>query len=352
MTAAKDSNIVPSSSSLSSSAIAGIVIGVILVFVVALALFFVHLHRESTLDAWDRINYHRALFDPPRFGFNPYRNDATPFAGRRYCENAFDGQKLAAADADAGAGAGAGAGATGTAGEYYDEMEKKYKIKKYNPYETDKSARHTSRATIKAHDDSLGFPGDGVEQQDRDQDHDHNQDQNPDPDLITRSKRPSTPLRIPSLPYPQETCSIRDSFALQQYLHAAQQSAKPTTQPPQPPQPVAEPPSRPKRGIASRFPHLTLPSLSKLGLKRTRHLRISLPIATSPEAQQEYAMHISTPGYMNNEMRFRERSLLNRIMYGHHRASTPGPAPRPQEVMYNGYLEVPLRSGKSTLYGY
>ncbi|KAG5950903.1 hypothetical protein E4U53_004214 [Claviceps sorghi] len=336
MTVPNDGNNNPSSGTLPSNAIAGIVIGVILVFVVALALLCIHLRRENTLDAWDRMRYHRSLFGPPESYLYPSHNGGISNIYRRYYGTAFGGQRPAAA-------------AAGTAGEYYDEMEKKFKIKKYNPHETEKSPSQASSATTKVQDDSSTHPRDQDQDQEQNQDRDRDRDRDQDPDVITRSQVPSTPQRTPSPPNPQDRYSTTDSFILQQYLHAAEESAKLAAQQPRPPEPVAEPPSRPKGGIASRFPHLTLPSLSKLRAKRARDLRISLPISTSAAAQREYEMHMAAPA-SRNEMRFHDRSLFNRFMPGFPRAPSPGP--RPQDMIYDGYLEVPLRSGKSTLYGY
>ncbi|KAG5926026.1 hypothetical protein E4U42_003737 [Claviceps africana] len=330
MTMSKDSDSTPSSGTLSPSAIAAIVIGVILLFVVALALLFIHFRRESSLDAWERVRLEdssrrtRSYLYPGVSGVmaNPYQ---------RYYGTAFPGQRSVAA--------------VGTAGEYYDEMEKKFKITKYNPYEAKKSPSHASSATTKVDDDSFSLPRDGDQKQQQEQQQNQDQDQ----DVITRSEVPSTPPRIPHLPHPQDRFSTTDSFILQQYLDAAEESAKLAAQKPRPPEPVAEPPSRPKGGIANRFPHLTLPSLSKLRAKRPRNLHISLPIATSAAAQREYEMHMSAPA-SRDQIRSQDRSLFSRIMYGNPRARSSGS--RPQEIIYDGYIEVPLRSGKGDLYGF
>ncbi|GAB0136592.1 hypothetical protein EsDP_00004889 [Epichloe bromicola] len=310
MTTSKEGSNDSSSGSLSPSAVAGIVIGVVVVFVLALALFFLHFRRERARDA---AHCHLNCLGPP--GWYPYRGpDSANMsqAYRRYYGIAFGDKKSAAA--------------AGSAGEYYDQMETQFRINRYDPYDNGKAGSRLSSTTVNAPDESVGRRG------------------------FPRSGGRSTPPRTPSPPPLQRRSNTPDSFAIQQYLHAAEESAKLAKEHPRPPEPVAEP-SRARGGIASKFPSFSIPSLSKLRLNRirTRNPRISLPISTSVAARKEYEMQISGP-VNRKDTRFHDRSMGDRIVHAHEQPPSPGP--RPQEVVYDGYIEVPLRSGKSTLYGY
>ena len=73
---------------------------------------------------------------------------------------------------------------------------------------------------------------------------------------------------------------------------------------------------------------------------------------TTPPANNEtFEMEISVPAN-REDVRFQDRPIGDRIVY----APNPVPptlqvGPREQHVWYDGYYEVPIRSGKSTLYG-
>lgn len=304
----KDSD---SSGSLPPSAIAGIAIGVVLVFLLALALLVIHFRREQTRDAWDHAQYYPSHLGPP--GSYSYRGTGGTMsqAHRRYYGHAFSEKPTPAA---------------GSSGEYYDRMEAGFsRGRKINSNGSEKSESHGSSTTMHLHEGQLGRRG------------------------VSRSDGHPTPARTPSPRVPAakiRRSNTPDSFAIQQYLQAAEDSAKLVRQPLPRSEPVAES-SKSRSSLASKLPSLAMPSFSKFRPKKTNKPRISLPISTSVAAQQEYEMQISGP-VNRQDTRFHDHPIGERVIY----ATERPPSPRPQEVYYDGYVEVPLRSGKSTLYGY
>ncbi|KID82638.1 hypothetical protein MGU_10050 [Metarhizium guizhouense ARSEF 977] len=299
-----------SSESLSPSAIAGIVIAVILIFLVALALLIVYFRREQARDAWDFCNYYPSHRGPPgSYAYHGPENSAMSQAYRRYYTgNAFSEKPQAAA---------------GSAGEYYDRMEAQYQ---HSRNDGEKSESHGSSTTMNVHDAHLGHRGAS----------------------LSRSEGYPTPARTPSPRVPPakiRRSNSPDSFAIQQYLQAAEDCENLARNHSGPP----GAPSNTRSSLASKFSFLSISSFSsKFRPKKTnRHLRISLPISTSVAARQEYEMQISGP-VRRQDTRFYDQPIGSRVIY----TAEPAPNIRPQEIYYDGYLEVPLRSGKSTLYGY
>lgn len=291
---------IPPSSSSPPGVIAGIIISVVGIFVVALALFFIHFRRERDQNAWDRAYLDAKYFGAPgpyAYG-GAFNNRNMAHAYRRYHGNAFaHGRAL---------------GSPSTAGDYCDQLKKTYKITEYNPYKTKKTPtekpmrRLSTSTTVNDHDDFSG------------------------------SEDTALP-EAPSPPPPQPRSDTPDSFVIQQYLEAAEEGEKQENRYSQPAEPDADPP-RPKGGIASMLPALSPSRL--LRARRAKDFRITLPIAVSVPARQEYDMQMARAANREN-MRLRDRCLSDGV-YAHELSSSPGL--RPQEVMYDEYLEVPLEA--------
>lgn len=317
-----------SSGSLPPSAIAGIVIGCVFLFVLALALLTIHFRREKTQDAWDRAKYYSGA-PPGSFGSSNYHGQSgsshnMSHAYRRYYTgNAFSEKQQPTQT---------------SAGEYYDNLQSQFRLGKQHPKYFDKSESSGSSTTYAAADSQAAQRTTSR----------------------SRSNGNHSPIRTPSPRLsrpPERRSNTPDSFAVQQYLQAAEDSARLAEEQQrqqhlqqqalqQPPSALEQPKSR--GGFASKIPSLALPSLSKLRSKKGHHIsQISPPLSINPGMQQAYEMQISGP-IKREDTRFHDRPLGERVVYATERPPSP---PRPQEVYYDGYVEVPLRSGKSTLYG-
>lgn len=213
-----------------------------------------------------------------------------------------------------------------TSGDYYDRMEAQLRARQFNPGSDFKSQQSGgSSTTATGHDTNHALTS-------------------------RRSEGALTPVRTPSPAPPhihrERRSNTPDSFAVRQYLQAAEDAARLAPNPIQHPPPVSEAEYRSRK--STRLPSFSLPSLSKLRIpKKEKPPRVSIQSATPIDGQQSYEMQISQP--MNREdVRFHDRPIGERVVL----ATERPPSPREQEVYYDGYVEVPLRSGKSTLYGY
>jgi hypothetical protein len=301
-----------SSGGLPASAIAGIVIGVILIFLVALALLIVHFRREKVRDAWDQTYlYPNPLGPPGSFTYHGTGANMSQAYRRYYTGNAFSEKPPAAA---------------GTAGEYYDRMQAQHGRRKVTSNGSDDSEESHGSST------TMNLPGGQL---------DHRG--------VSRAGGQPTSARTPSPHVPPaklRRCNTPDSFAIQQYLQAAEDSVTLAKSQPQSAASVAESSKR-RYSLSNKIPRIPIPMLSKLRSKKIDSQNISLPLSSSVSPRQEYEMQISGP-VDRQDTRFHDRPLGDRVVYAVDRPSSP----REQQVYYDGYVEVPLRSGKSTLYGY
>ncbi|KAM4056156.1 putative exo-alpha-sialidase / neuraminidase [Hirsutella rhossiliensis] len=280
---------------LTGSAIAGIVIGVVLLFVFAAALFIVYWRRQEALDSEDSDDEAKGL-PGPNYPHLPGSNTGTTRVFRR---------------GDAGQAFGGKASHFTSSGEYYDHMR----------------AQGQSGRTVYASDFTINAPG--------------SHSAIPThyayiPGTSSRAASRASPGRVPSPPAsinrPEKT-NRPDTFAIQAYLTAAEDSSRLAAS-------SAPPAPRPKAPAAHGF-RIPLASLPKLGIPKKPMLRHRAAETPTPGGlHRGVELQISEP-VMGDDSRFSEPATVNT-------------AAKQQKAGHceDGYVEVPLRSGKSTLYGF
>ncbi|GJN75273.1 hypothetical protein PLICBS_009370 [Purpureocillium lilacinum] len=297
---------------LSPSAIAGIVVGVVLVFLAAAALFTVHWRRERTLDDWDRRYYGSSSTSPAT-----YRSQSGGLfmsnAQRRYFTGNAFGDKTAPPYTNSG--------------DYYDQVEAEMQASRLANVSDPRFYKQASSSALPA----------------------HHAYRSPLASRVTSQTSQASQARPPSPPAPihkPDRTSTPDSFAVQQYLNAAEDSARLATKSP-PPAPQQE--TRVSR--SSIIPSIHLPPLPKLRIPKLRKsTTTNMPETVTPGGfHRGHEMQISQP-VRQGEQRFHDRPLGGPVI-----TATDRPDTVQQDIMYydeGDYREVPLRSGKSTLYGY
>ncbi|KAJ6438542.1 LPXTG-domain-containing protein [Purpureocillium lavendulum] len=292
---------------LSPSAIAGIVVGVVLVFLAAAALFTVHWRRERTLDDWDRRYYGSGPASPATY--RSRGGVALSNAHRRYYTGNAFGDKTAASYA--------------SSGDYYDQVEAEMQASRLANAPDPRFYKQASSSALPTHHAYRGPLTSRVGTQ------------------ASQAQPPSPPAAI----HKPERTSTPDSFAVQQYLNAAEDSARLATRSP-PPAPQQE--TRVNR--SSKVPSIHLPSLSKLRIPKIRRSTMRMPETSTPGGlHRGHEMQISQP-VRQGEQRFHDRPIGGPVVT----ATDRHPVTVQQDIIYfdDDYREIPLRSGKSTLYGY
>lgn len=155
----------------------------------------------------------------------------------------------------------------------------------------------------------------------------------------------------PAPAYVQARSNTPDSFAIRAYVMAAEDSASLTHQPRYvnsdafetlPSQSCitpSQPRSRHMSDVSSSLPRLR-------GHKKPPPPKLELhPTNSQNHPMKMYEMQISDP-VMSTEARFLDRPIGGPVIIATHRVPTPV-----ETRKYEEYTEVPLRSGKSTLYG-
>ncbi|PNY23870.1 Uncharacterized protein TCAP_06187 [Tolypocladium capitatum] len=295
---------------LSPGAVAGISVGVVFVFLAAAALFTVHWRREKALDERDHARCSGSHSTSP--GSHLARADTKPSqAYRRYFTgNAFNDKS---------------APQYASSGDYYDHAKAGVRPSGMNHASDPHSWNRTSCSDMPTH-------------------HAYK------PQTVSRATSLASPGRPPSPPSavhkPGRTGAYApDSFAVQAYLAAAEGSARLAAQAPPP-----APEPKPRASRIPGIPSVTLPSLPKLRIpKRYKSAKTSRETPTTGGVRRGHEMDISGP-VMSPDMGFRDGPAAGPSAAARERP----PSPRQQDIIYydDEYIEVPLRSGKSTLYGY
>lgn len=298
-----------SGGTLSASVIAGIAIGVVLIFLLAIALLIAHFQREkAACNRWQQTRYYDSYSSP---GAHCRQSNVMSHAHRRYYTgNAFS-RKPAPAD---------------SAGEYYDRMEAELKTASGLPVNQRPNHApphsHTS-SSVTAHDDE-GATGPESRSPSR-----------------GRSIGQTTPARTPSPPAQvrrERRSNTPDSFAIQAYLDAAEESARLATQRSAPVS--AEQKDRAGTTRTSVVPSVSGPRASRIRLPKMRNPAKLFSDLMSSRSHRELVI---SPPLMTHDPRFHD------IPMGMSRGRPP---PLVGVNRRDAYVEVPLRSGKSTLYGY
>lgn len=294
------------SGSLSTPAIAGIAVGVVIVLMIAIGLLVLHCQREKSFhDNWEYEYYdayapRRPEPPRPRQASMSQPNNKIFFIRNNPVEKR---QPYI------------------STGEYYDNLEQEtqrgrsgYPLRDLDP----KFSPPLSKPALPTHPAY-------------------------DPRTVSRNAGSETTARDLSAP-PSTHKRIRsntpDSFAVQAYLNAAEESARMAANSSSK---AAESP-RSKRG--SKFSSLSLPKI-RVPKKRSSPQFVLQP-PSSDDQDHQGDKNISRPVLASEEPRFRDGPLGGRAapVIAHY----PRP-PTPEEGKYDEYKEVPLRSGKSALYG-
>ncbi|GJN85945.1 hypothetical protein PLIIFM63780_009521 [Purpureocillium lilacinum] len=308
MTSSKTNDDQDKGGSLPPSAIAGIVVGIVLIFLAAICLFAVHWRREKTRDAWDDSRYFDNYATTPGLYGSQGAVELSK-AQRRYFTGTAFGEKESPFT---------------SSGEYYD----------YVAAETSGRCGSAAAGPRAAHRGrSSALPTHAAY----------------NPNTVSRNSNQSTtghhPLAPPAVHRPSRS-NTPDSFAVQAYLNAAQDSANLVAQ--QQPIPTAEP--KPRSSRISKIPSLALASLPKLRVpKRHSPPKASGETLTPGGVHRGHEMHISRP-VSDEDPRFLDRPIGGPVVTARERP--PHLLPPESIGRADPYMEVPLRSGKSTLYGY
>lgn len=159
------------------------------------------------------------------------------------------------------------------------------------------------------------------------------------PGASSRTVGKASPGQVPSPPASidrPEKSNKPDVFAIQAYLTAAEDSARLAA-------PSASVAAKPKTPVTHGF-RIPLASLPKLGIPKKRMLRHKTAETPTPSGSHRgVEMQISEP-VMGDDGRFGELAKEN--------AKKPPTAKhKKSRRREDGYVEVPLRSGESALYG-
>ncbi|KAK3195908.1 hypothetical protein K4F52_000775 [Lecanicillium sp. MT-2017a] len=304
------------SGSLSTPAIAGIAVGVVIVLMIAIGLLVLHCQREKSFhDNWEYEYYdtyapRRPEPPRPRQASMSQPNNKIFFIRNNPVEKR---QPYI------------------STGEYYDNLEQEtqrgrsgYPLRDLDP----KFSPPLSKPALPTHPAY-------------------------DPRTVSRNAGSETTARDLSAPpsiHKRIRSNTPDSFAVQAYLNAAEESARmaansssKASSPAVVSTKAAESP-RSKRG--SKFSSLSLPKI-RVPKKRSSPQFVLQPPSSDDQGHQG-DKNISRPVLASEEPRFRDGPLGGRAapVIAHY----PRP-PTPEEGKYDEYKEVPLRSGKSALYG-
>lgn len=291
-------------SGLSPSAIAGIVIGVVILFIAALALFVVHFQKQRYFDKTEESRYLFHRYGYTGFSFRPMAQ-RFGWRGRE--------QSMVSEEND-------------------EHLKWAYEPKKLNYSFDPRSSNRGADSVLPTHQAYI-------------------------PQTVSRSppEHPAVDIHKPSPPSSTRRPSrpsTPDSFAIRAYIAAAGHPANSSIQPPapaaQPSTATAEsplpssvpPPLLNKRRLSSVF----LPSIPKLRLPR-KYAPPKLFGALRSPVGSKMEMQISRP-IMHHDPRFEDRPLPGGPVYATEHEVMIQRQGRPM-----GYDEVSLRSGKSELYG-
>lgn len=289
------------------SAIIGIVVGVVLLFVLAIGLFLVHCSRERAYSHYDNAYYYgdepetpKTLVDPWGYVITKPRRIPGFHDRRRHEKDQSDDKN----------------------NEYHDRLEE---------------ASRTGRLQY-THDPRCANQG---------------------PDNMMPAHQAYKPHVVPkrdskqtASPVSKHRPSTPDSFVAGAYISAVQDASQhsklqpSSTQPPAELQPVAIT-SPTQSSWGSKIPSMILPSLPKIRIpKRYTPPKLALQPATPADDPGERQLRISPP-LLNPDPRFDDRPLgAGIVVLDRNRPPTPKNSNK-----YEAYTEVPLRSGKSALYG-
>lgn len=293
---------------LSTGAIVGIVIGVVVLFIVAVGLLLVHCHREAEFerDVWDDSQY-----DGQTGNSNVYYGNH-PFASPRSVNAHYirNHQRQAS---------------VGSSGEYYDKMAAKEVNSQHEVYPMhtiDRNSILTSNSTLPAHPAY-------------------------NPNTISR-KNPSPALRGREISPPAAThnrvrSNTPDSFAEQAYIQAAEDSARLATVATSTSPISTHGPSEGPKKRSSKIGSLSIPKIMVPKPSRSNKMFAK----ASPPADNNLAGDpgISGPILATEHRRFNDQPIGGPVVV----STAPFQPPSPPPEFH--YEEVPLRSGKSLLYG-
>lgn len=298
-----------SSKGLSTTAIIGLIVGIVFIFALATCLFVVYFSRQrnSPPPHYEQRYYYRQDTEAsPKTMVEPW-----VYVAHQSHYPEFPGD-----------------GSIGTNGEFYNHMENAARSGHIQ-------LTHDPRSVIHGHDNAMpahhAYDPNAVSKQARDAVSSHSL---PTPQPIHK-RRPGTP----------------DSFIIRAYKSAVEDASQPQSLP-TPGQSVLLSPSEPSSsptlvGSSSRWSRLSSLSLPKLYIpkKAPPPSLVLQPLATRPGDAADHQLHITPP--LLSDPRFIDRPLgAGVVVLERNRPPTPQTSEK-----YAAYNDVPLGSGKSILYG-
>ncbi|KAL7936749.1 hypothetical protein V8C35DRAFT_296343 [Trichoderma chlorosporum] len=309
-TAGQDSS---SSQSLPLSAIIGIIVGVISIFALATVLFIIHFARQRPSPYIEHRYYYNEDYVSPKRLVEPWGYVNKPHYGPEFQGTVNTNDRASEIN-----------------GQYNNSMEETARYSHIH-------LTHDPRAVIHGPDNAMPA----------------HQAYNPNTVSRKENKAGSTRSLSPPRPTHKLRPSTPDSFIIQAYKsvvedasrQSAIQSPPASYQPalPSPSEPASSPTLRSSSRWSSRLSSLPLPKIH-IPKKKTPPSLVLQPMAMA-RTYADRQLHITPP--LLNEPSFVDRPLgAGIVVVDRNRMSTP----RASE-WYNAYTEVPLASGKSTLYG-
>ncbi|KAK2606182.1 hypothetical protein QQS21_003352 [Conoideocrella luteorostrata] len=315
-----------SSSPLSPSAIAGIAVGVFLIFALATALLVLHFRRERAYKQWHQNQYYDSFSSP---GAYSHQEGGMSQAYRRYYTgNAFSEKPPHPSHLPPPA--------ANSAGEYYDRMAAELQAASRMTVNQRVNANANANANPQGHTTSSAAEPqphhDGFSNRSTSRSRSINQ--------ITPAHTPS-----PSAPArPQRRSNTPDSFAEQAYLHAAEESARLAAQRTPPLSGTPQSAAFTDKTRSSMVPSASMPQTPKLRLPKMYNPAKLFTGRGSSKNDRE--LQISPP-LMTHDPRFHDIPMAGPVVVSRERPPPLAPVNRGGDA----YVEVPLRSGKSALYG-
>lgn len=312
------------STTLTTGAIVGIAVGVGLFLLGGVALFFMYWRKQKRLDRNEKSDAFRRGSGGGSLAGTP--DPILPYGGNEMTAN------MRSYTPQGGAGGYHSKGPSMTSGEYYDKLEEDIPGSRLNYNFDPRSKSRGPNSALPAHAAYIPRAVSRLKSN----------------DSIGSSQRTASP------PRGHARSHTTGSTALQIRLNSTGSSESnnintnplPTTQHPPPSRRAASvdhgsamppPPPGPPPKAHSKTPSIALPSLRKM-----RRPKQYAPPNVDAEASE---MQISQP-VMNFEPRFQDRPLQGGPVFSTEGQSVESRVDGPE------YSEIPMRSGKSTLYGY
>ncbi|KAJ6789682.1 hypothetical protein PWT90_00546 [Aphanocladium album] len=339
---------------LSTGAIIGIAVAVIAILLIAVGLLILHCSRKKAHGDWEE-DYYTGAGPPPaallaaRYDMaqaklradqqHQQQQHQQPAASYQYLRHNESNPPLEKTSAYT------------TSGEYYDQMERR-RSAMHQELPRGRSTYRMDDMPPASHPSTLTLPSHHALKRDQSTGATCTESRSGSAAGITRRK-----LSPPASVHKRVRTNTPDSFAVQAYLDAAAESARLAAVAANAPSPTvssltaSSPRSSKRRSMLSMFSLRSGGSASKKSVATTDEPAYSHNYILQPPLTNDKAFHgdknISRPILAREEPRFLESAIAGRPNLA---SRVPRPPTPPEK--YTEYREVPLKSGKSDLYGF